>query len=165
MQPITRADLARLAAEAQAAPRRRKNRNLHTRLDDPVQRLLNALEPGTYVRPHRHEAPAKWELLTILSGRAVLLILSDDGVVQQRVELGDATPVVEIPPATWHTLAALEPETVLLEVKPGPYVPTAPSDFAAWAPEEGSAAAADLECWCRDARVGERAPRGAPARL
>ena len=165
MQAITRADLARLAVEAQAAPRRRKNRNLHARLDDPVQRLLNALEPGTYVRPHRHAAPAKWELLTILSGRAALLVFSDDGVVRQRVDLDRDVPVVEIPPATWHTLAALAPGTVLLEVKPGPYEPTAPADFAGWAPEEGSAAAAELERWCRDARVGERAPRGAPARL
>lgn len=159
MRFITRADLERLVAEARAAARRRKNLNLHASLDDRVQRLLNALEPGTYVRPHRHAAPAKWELMTIVSGRAVLLVFSDDGVVQQRVDLGRDTPIVEIPPATWHMLAALEPGTVLLEVKPGPYGPTAPGDFADWAPAEDSSAAAGLEQWCRGARVGERAPR------
>lgn len=159
MKRITRLDLASLAAEAQAAPRRRKNLNLHASLDDPVQRLLNALEPGTYVRPHRHATPAKWELMTVVSGRAVLLALSDDGVVQERVDLDHDNPIVEIPPATWHMLAALEPGTVLLEVKPGPYGPTTPADFADWAPAEGSGGAAGLEQWCRDARVGERAPR------
>ena len=159
MKCITRADLERLAAEARAAARRRKNLNLHASFDDPVQRLLNALEPGTYVRPHRHATPAKWELMTIVSGRAVLLVLSDDGVVQQRIDLDHDTPIVEIPPATWHMLAALEPGTVLLEVKPGPYGPTAPGDSADWAPAEGSDATAGLERWCRDARVGDRAPR------
>lgn len=159
MKRITRADLAELSVEARAVARRRKNLNLHASLDDPVQRLLNALEPGTYVRPHRHAEPAKWELMTIVSGRAVLLVFSDDGIVRQRIDLDRDTPIVEIPPATWHMLAALEPGTVLLEVKPGPYGPTAPADFADWAPAEGSGIAAGLEQWCRGARVGERAPR------
>jgi hypothetical protein len=51
--------LQALHAQAAAGARRRKNLNLHERLDDPVQRLLNDFEPGTYVRPHRHAD--KWE--------------------------------------------------------------------------------------------------------
>ena len=156
---ITRAELATLSATAAAAPRRRKNLNWHADLEDPVQRLFNAIEPGSYVRPHRHPEPTRWELLVIVVGRMALLKFDDVGVVQERVELDSATPVVEIPPATWHTLVALEPGSVLLEVKRGPYVPAAAHDFAAWALPEGSAAAESLERWCRQARAGDCAHR------
>lgn len=159
MKRVTHKDLTALSAEARAGARLRKNLNLHSRPDDPVQRLLNALEPGTYVRPHRHIAPAKWELMAIVAGRAALIILDDDGVVTERIELDRSTPVVEVPPATWHVLAALESGTVLLEVKEGPYAPAAAQDFAPWAPAEGTEAALALERWFHSANVGERAPR------
>ena len=45
------------------------NYNFHERLDDPVNRLLNALEPGTYLRPHRHLNPKKDEIFLLLRGR------------------------------------------------------------------------------------------------
>ena len=161
MKIITPADLRALSAEAFTAARRRMNRNLHPALTDPVQRMLNAFEPGTCVRPHRHTDPGKWELFVALSGRAVVLIFDAGGCVQERHEVAPAGPVrvVEIPAGTWHTLAALETGTVLLEIKAGPYVPAAPQDFAAWAPAEGSDAAIAFERWCHGARVGDRAAR------
>lgn len=159
MKTVTRADLAALSAQAAASTRRRQNFNLHPALDDPVQRLLNAFEPGTYIRPHRHGEPGKWELFAWLAGRAALLTFDDDGVVQERVEFDAGTPVVEIPAGTWHTLVAIEAGTVLLEVKPGPYAPLSPAGFAPWSPPEGGEAAARLEHWCRTAPAGERAPR------
>ena len=62
-----------LSARAAASPRRRANHNLHPELADPVQRFLNAMEPGTYVRPHRHMAPEpKWELFVVLDGEVVV---------------------------------------------------------------------------------------------
>lgn len=160
MKIVTRAELAALVGEARHAPRRRKNLNLHPTLSDPVQRLLNAFEPGSYVRPHRHANPDKWEFFTILQGRALVLAFDADGIVQERHELApDAVPVIEIAAGTWHTLAALESGTLLLEVKPGPYIPAGPQDFAAWAPTEGSPEAVALERWFHAARVGDRAPR------
>lgn len=159
MKQVTHADLATLSARAAASARRRQNFNLHPALDDPVQRLLNAFEPGTYVRPHRHTESGKWELFARLTGHAVLLTFDDDGVVQARFDLDAGAPVAEIPPGTWHTLTALEAGTVLLEIKPGPYAPLAAAGLAPWAPPEGSEAAALLERWCRTARVGGRAPR------
>jgi len=165
VQRITRTDLDRLAEAAHQAARRRQNRNLHAALTDPVQRLLNALEPGTYVPPHRHAAPAKWELMALLTGQAVLLTFNDAGVVMERIDLDARTPVIEVPPATWHSLAALVPQTVLLEVKPGPYVPVAPTDVASWAPAEGSPEAVALEIWYHTAVPGDRVTRGTPGRL
>ena len=41
------------------SPRLRLNHNFHDDLADPINRMLNALEPGTYLQPHKHENPDK----------------------------------------------------------------------------------------------------------
>jgi cupin fold WbuC family metalloprotein len=161
MKQIDTAALLGLCDEAAASPRLRKNLNLHTELDDPVQRLLNAFEPGTYLRPHRHAAPPKWELFVVLAGRAAVLTFADDGRVLERADLdadGD-TRLVEIPEGAWHTLVALVPKTVLFEVKRGPYLPNPPQDVAAWAPPEGDARTGEFERWYRQAAPGDLPPR------
>ena len=48
---------------------------------------------------------------------------------------------VEIPSNTWRTVLAHESGSVLLEVKKGPFNPSAAKDLAPWAPAEGSASA------------------------
>ena len=47
--------LNQISAEAAASSRLRKNYNLHASLEEPVQRLLNALEPETEILVHRHK--------------------------------------------------------------------------------------------------------------
>lgn len=142
VDPVTINDLV---ANAVASPRRRKNLNLHDSLGDPIQRFVNAFEPGTYVRPHRH--PDKWELFVLLQGAAAVLTFDDDGRIQERVDLNatGGARVVEIPEATWHTLVSLESGTALLEVKRGPYDPSSPVDYAPWSPAEDAPEAADFE--------------------
>ena len=159
MKRLTADILIALRAEAAASPRRRKNFNLHASSDDPIQRLCNAFEPGTYVRPHRHGAGV-WELFLILSGRAVALIFDDHGTVMARTELrfGGEVRGVELPPGAWHSLVSLAPDTVLFEVKPGPYRPTGENDFAAWAPPEGTPGADAFVAWMARAAIGERPP-------
>lgn len=158
---ITTDDLRALSQEAQAAPRRRMNRNLHVALADPVQRLFNAFEPGTYVRPHRHAYGDRWELFLVVSGKAAVLTFDDGGKVTERFELDAAGPLrlVEIAAGAWHTVASLAPGTVLFEVKPGPYAPPAEKKVADWAPAEGAPRAAALESWFRSAQVGATPPR------
>jgi len=158
MRIVTRADLDALSTAAAASARLRRNLNIHPALEDPVQRLLIAFEPGTYVRPHRHLRVPKWELMTRLTGHAALLSFDDDGVVQDRIDLDATTPLVEIPVGTWHALVSLEPGTVLLEIKAGPYAPATPEDFADWSPPEGSEDARAVEVWFRNAHTGERLP-------
>ncbi|MEO8585219.1 MAG: WbuC family cupin fold metalloprotein [Acidobacteriota bacterium] len=133
------ADLERLSAEARLSPRRRRNRNLHE-MDDVVHRLFNAIEPGSYVRPHRHLNPPKTETMVVVSGRLGLLVFDDDGTVQSTtvLESGGETFGVEVPPGTWHAFVSLAPGTVVFEAKEGPYVPPGGSDSAPWAPEEGA---------------------------
>ena len=68
MKLLDNALLDTLIGKAKDAPRKRAHFNLHPELNDPVQRLCIAMEPGTYVRPHRHSDPETWEVLVILRG-------------------------------------------------------------------------------------------------
>lgn len=149
-----------LSAQAVVSPRKRSHHNLHATLEDPIHRLVMALEPGTYVRPHRHRTPPKWELLVALRGRAAVLVLDDNGTVLHRAEISANGQCrgCEIPEGAWHTLAALESNTVVLEVKSGPYQKPPPEDFASWAPEENTPSAAVFEIKFAHAKPGELLP-------
>lgn len=154
MRVIDTDELAALSARAAGLPRRRLNLNLHGGPDDSVQRMALAFEPGTYIRPHRH--PAQFETFILLAGRAVLLTFDGVGRVERRVDLGaGAARLLEMPPGTWHSLVALETGTQVVEVKPGPYLPTAEADFAPWAPPEGHADVGRCHDWLMKAVVGE----------
>src|SRR5438477_12397850 len=49
-----------VAQSAKSSPRKRAMLRFHE-FDEHVQRMLNAVEPGTYVRPHRHLNPPRPE--------------------------------------------------------------------------------------------------------
>ena len=156
MKQITPAMLDALSQQAQESPRRRANLNLHGELSDPIQRLAIAMEPDTYVRPHRH--PHTWELLYPLSGRFVVLHFDDAGVVTARSVLGEEAAVLETPASGWHAVLSLDIGGVIFEVKHGPYQPIAEADYAPWSPPAESANAARLNAWYAGAQVGERWP-------
>jgi hypothetical protein len=66
--------------------------------------------------------------------------------------------MVQIPVSAWHTCVVHEPDTVIIEVKPGPY---RPNEFADWAPEEGNERAAQFVAWATGAEIGQTwAPEG-----
>lgn len=137
--------LDEVSSEARNSPRKRKNRNLHTSDDAPANRLLNAVEPGSYVAPHRHLDPAKDETFVVLRGRFGLVIFDDAGKVIQTqvIEAGGDVNGVDIPHGTWHSLVSLQSGSVFFEAKAGPYIPITPEEKAPWAPAENDAAAAD----------------------
>jgi len=149
--------LNELSEIAALSPRRRANHNLHLRLDDPVQRLLNAIEPDTYIRPQRHAEPATFEIISLVRGAAVVLVFNDDGTVLERLDLAADGPVrgAEVPPGAWHTIASLEPGTVFFEVKQGPYAPPQGIHVASWAPAEGDPDVPRFRSWYRSARPGD----------
>jgi len=144
MTAIDQALLDQLSAEAAAAPRRRKNFNFHTDLADPCNRLLNAVEPGSYIRPHRHLEPPKAESFLRVRGKLALVTFTDDGAVACILPLSGDSGVAgaDLPAGVWHTLVSLEPGSAFFEAKPGPYLPHAPGDLAPWAPAEGDPGAA-----------------------
>ena len=151
MKQISHQSLDALAAAAQASPRRRANLNLHEQLSDPVQRLAIAMEPDTYVRPHRH--PHTWEVLYPLRGRFVVLHFDAQGMVTARSVLGDDSAVVETPAGGWHAVLSLDDGGVIFEFKHGPYAAIPEQDYAAWSPAE---ATPELLRWYADAQPGQR---------
>jgi cupin fold WbuC family metalloprotein len=161
MTTIKRLDNAlvdQLMQQAAQSPRRRSHHNFHQRLDEPVQRLLIALQPGTYIRPHQHPQRHKWEMMITLRGRIKLLLFSDDGCVNDVLVLGPDTPLnaVELPPNTWHTLMPVDSAALIMEVKQGPYLDTDVIHFADWAPQENSPEAEPFLNWCQQAENGDR---------
>ena len=107
-------------------------------LDEPFQRMLIAVEPGTYTRPHRHLDPAKAEVFVVLRGSALVVRFDDVGEPLEGVVVAADGPVrgIEIPIGAWHCLLSLESGTVLFEAKEGPYSPANDKSFAEWAPPE-----------------------------
>lgn len=142
---IDRAMLDALVDSARGAARRRQHRNLHQDAAEPVQRLLIAIEPDSYVVPHRHSAPGKRETLTLLRGRLGLILFDDGGRVQETClfEAAGEALGVELAAGVYHSVVALETGTVIFEVKAGPYNPVLDVERAAWAPAESAPAARD----------------------
>ena len=136
--------LNNLTAQAQGSPRKRQHRNIHESYQDPCQRLFNAIEPGSYIRPHRHASDPRDELLIAVRGSMALVTFDEQGMVTEAVRFGerrngeDFAVCVEVPAGTWHIVIALQSGSVLLEVKAGPFDPNQPKDLAPWAPDEGS---------------------------
>ncbi len=140
-------------AEARTSPRKRKNGNFHTRDDAPANRLLNAIEPGSYVAPHRHLDPNKDETFIVLRGRFGLVLFENAGKIIQTqiIEAGGEVCGVDIPYGTWHSVVSLQSGSIFFEAKAGPYTPFTAEEKASWAPAENDVAAGDyltqMEKW------------------
>jgi cupin fold WbuC family metalloprotein len=125
---------------AAASPRGRRNFNFHRAESDASHRLLNAIEPGSYIRPHRHLDAAKDETLVVVRGRLGAVVFDEAGSVVDTAVLaaGGECCGINLPHGTYHTVLALEPKTVFFESKAGPYRPLDLVESAPWAPEEGA---------------------------
>lgn len=138
VEKINKSRLLKVISEAQNSDRKRKNYNYHQSFNDPINRMLNAIEPGSYVQPHKHENPDKREVFLLLKGKLAVVFFSEHGEITENIILDNEENFgVEIPPAIWHTIIALELGTVVYEIKDGPYSPASDKNFASWAPEEG----------------------------
>jgi cupin fold WbuC family metalloprotein len=117
---------------------------LHRKQDAEVQRIVNFLQPGTYIRPHLHPLPHASETIVLLQGKIRFFIFDESGKVQSE-RLLSAKPlpgVVDIEPRVWHSFWVMEEDTILFECKKGPYNADTDKVFAEWAPAEGTPEAA-----------------------
>ena len=137
--------VTKVSEEASQSNRKRKNFNFHKKAEDTLQRMLNAFEPDTYVRPHKHENPDKREVFIVLTGKALVVEFDKEGKILKQVVLDQSQGnyAVEIPPRVFHTIVSLVKGTVMYELKDGPYLVENDKNFATWAPEEGSVNAPD----------------------
>lgn len=121
--------LDEVSTKAKASGRLRMNYNLHDSLNTKAQRLLNALEIGTVLPIHRHRHTS--ETYILLCGKIRVMFYNEIG---GETEVFMLDPLlgnygVHIPAEQWHTLEVLEDDSVIFEVKDGPYTPLEPEDI------------------------------------
>ncbi len=129
---------SRVIQESKISPRKRKNYNFHTEAADTMQRMLNVLQKGSYVHPHKHENPDKREVFILLKGKILVVEFTDAGEIMRHclldVEKGEYG--VELAPCIYHAIYALEADSIVYELKDGPYDVSDDKNFAPWAPSE-----------------------------
>ncbi|OGU06419.1 MAG: hypothetical protein A2075_07650 [Geobacteraceae bacterium GWC2_58_44] len=144
MKIIDSGVLDAVSAAARQSPRLRKNHNLHPSDASACHRFFNAIEPGSYIRPHRHLDPEKDETLIIMRGTLGIVTFDDSGEVtgSALLQAAGGQVVADLPHGVYHTALSLESGTIFLEVKAGPYLPFSAEEKAPFAPEEGAPEAA-----------------------
>ncbi|MDD6211301.1 MAG: WbuC family cupin fold metalloprotein [Bacteroidales bacterium] len=137
MKLIDQALLDKTAGQARNNQRLRMNHNFHTSLDAPLHRLLNAMEPGSYIRPHRHLNPDREESCILLRGKVAVLLFDEEGNVTGHAILSPSDGVygIDLEAGIWHSVIVLEPGSVIYEAKEGPYAPLTKENMAPWSPE------------------------------
>ncbi len=133
-----------VSVAAQNSKRLRSYYTFHQSDRELTHRLVKAVEPGSYIRPHKHDKPDKSQSFISLRGKFVVVLFAEDGRVAEHVvlEAGKSPWGVEIPPTEWHTMMALEPGTVVYEVVEGPWDPTTHKTYPTWAPSDDDTVAA-----------------------
>lgn len=113
--------LDNISLQAKQSERLRRNYNLHLSLDSKVQRLFNAMEPGTFVPIQRH--PDVAETIVIIRGRIKVCLLDENkNIIEETIlDTSEGNYGIHIPAGVWHCVEVLEPDTVIFEVKEGPY--------------------------------------------
>lgn len=126
---LDQALLDKVSAEAKESPRLRMNFNLHESLDSKVQRLFNAMEPGTVAPIQRHQNTA--ETMLLVRGKMNVYFHNQVGDITETFVLSpkDGVYGVHIPKGQWHSVEVLESGTVMFEVKEGPYAPLSIEDI------------------------------------
>jgi cupin fold WbuC family metalloprotein len=145
MKVFSRHYFDELLASADQSQRLRAHANVHRSYADQCQKLFNAIKVESYIRPHRHSLDPKEECLLAIRGLFGLVEFTDQGVINSITLFGSekyseklSIPSgLELPAGTWHTVVSLLDESILFEVKSGPFDPTLAKEFALWAPEEG----------------------------
>ena len=132
-----------LLQQAKESPRLRQNYDLRNSSEDTSQRMLNALQPGTQVPIHKHEATA--ETVVCMRGKLEEIIYEevveyikdndaksfDGGDVMRKVSYRETARYLlsptegnhgmQIPPNTWHSINVIEP-SIIFEAKDGKYL-------------------------------------------
>jgi len=80
-----------------------------------------------------------------IKGLFGLIIFTDQGLIKSITLFGSEKYAeklsipsgLELPASAWHTVVSLVDDSVLFEVKSGPFDPSLAKELASWAPKEG----------------------------
>jgi len=125
---------------SKASPRKRIILPIHRTGDSAVQRMLNFMQPESFVRPHCHPLPGAAETLMVLNGKLACYIFKENGGLEARYDLAPGTVgnLLDIEPGVYHTMLPIEENTIVLEIKRGPYDAATDKSFPLWSPPEDS---------------------------
>ena len=133
---LDRRAIAFVRDQALRNPRGRARICAHRDSSNRLHEMLIGISAASYVRPHRHED--KSESFHLVEGNADVVILSDDGAIEDVVELGaEANFYYRLEAPRYHTLLLNSPALVIHETTNGPFVPDG-TDWAPFAPAEGT---------------------------
>lgn len=118
---IDKTILDELTEKAKANPRLRQGMDLRNSPEDPSQRMLNALEPGTVMPIHRHKDTS--ETCVCVRGHFEEYFYDSEGNLTETIDMVPEGTVLNIEANQWHSLRCLESGTILLECKNGDYRP------------------------------------------
>jgi len=126
-------------AASRMSDRKRMILPIHRVQEAEVQRLVNFLQPGTYIRPHKHPLDHATESIILLKGSIRFFTFDDDGrlLTDHVISSAPLPGVLDMEPNVWHSFLVLEEDTILFECKKGPYNADTDKEFAEWAPSEG----------------------------
>lgn len=134
--------------DASQSHRLRAHLNIHKSYQDPSQKILIALKADSYIRPHRHSLDPKEECLMAIKGLFSFIAFSDKGEIQTITLFGSEkysetaaiASGIQVAANVWHTVIPLNGDSILFEVKDGPFNPAAAKEFGSWSPGEGCVA-------------------------
>ena len=129
---------------SRTSPRKRIILPIHKSADASMHRMLNFIQPGSYIRPHNHSLSNKTESVIVLQGTIQFFTFDEKGKVLTSTLIGGDSKNfgVDIEPTVNHAFFAIQPDTIIFETKPGPYEKATDKLFAEWAPEDGTEEAA-----------------------
>ena len=151
-EPIIRLDRRAVEFIRECAlrnPRGRARICAHRSPGERLHEMLIAITAASYVRPHRHHE--KSESFHLVDGEAEVVVLSEDGSVEDVIALGPgANFYYRLDAPRYHTVLPGSSVLVIHETTNGPFDP-AQTDWAAFAPAEGTPEAASYTARLRDA--------------
>jgi hypothetical protein len=135
-----------LIRRAKNSPRSRQFFNIYQHHEEPCQRLLNAINVGSYIQPHRQVNSGKKEMLVAFMGKFAVIKFSEQGqlddftffATEKYLDQETTTIGIELDCNCWHAVIAIKPNSVLLEIKAGPFDVSVAKDCSPWSPPTDS---------------------------
>ena len=89
-----------LVNEASQSHRLRAHANVHDSYADQCQKLFNAIQVDSYIRPHRHSLDPKDECLVAIKGLFGFIMFTEQGLIQSITLFGSEkySEKLSIPP-------------------------------------------------------------------
>jgi len=108
----------------------------HKNIKDELHEMFIVHNKGIYIRPHKH---LKEESLHVISGRADIILLNENGSIKNLIHIGEYSSgndfYFRLPPSYYHTMIIKSDFLIFHETKAGPF-DKKNTTFAPWAPEE-----------------------------